>query len=125
MGNVYDDFENGDYDELLDNKFAITDDELDLMSERYRGLMGKDYDEEKITNLIAWISMVRFEMYLIDMCVKDGLLVADWDVENGEPLIHQTKESRRLVSNYEGSWDNSASVEKLIADIFHQDNDID
>ncbi len=61
MGNVYDDFENGDYDELLDNKFAITDDELDLMSERYRGLMGKDYDEEKITNHIDWISMVRFE----------------------------------------------------------------
>ena len=122
MGNIYDDFEHGDYERLLDD--LVTDDELDLMSERYREVMGKDYDEETLTNLIAWITMVRFEMHLIDMCVKDGFLIADWDCESGEPLIHPTEESKELVKGYKKSWWRDTDVEKLISDIF-QDNDND
>lgn len=121
MSNIYDDFD-GDYERLLDD--LVSDDELDLMSERYREVMGKNYDEETLTNLIAWITMVRFEMHLIDMCVKEGLLIADWDVESGEPLIHPTKESKELVEGYKNSWGDKVEVEKLISDIF-QDNDTD
>jgi hypothetical protein len=123
VSNIYDNFEGGeDYERLLDE--LVTDDELDLMSERYREVMGKDYDEETLTNIIAWITMTRFEMNLIDMCVRDGLLVADWDEVSDEPLIHSTKEYRELVDKHKNDFGDRVEVEKLISDIF-QDNDND
>lgn len=106
--------ESDDYERILE---LVSDEEIEYMVARYMEATGKEYDEEELTKIVAWLSMARFEALIVDLILVDGLMVVEWDEELNEPLIRSTKESRDLIQRM-----NKDQVNSLLDDVFGEDS---